>query len=1020
MKKQLLKKFSTCLPVSMAFIIMVMFFSNANAQIVYTDVIPDTTFRTNGGVYNLDLNNDSITDFRITFNTATSTFGRCGSATEKSILITPLDSNAVGNTSTYPSALNLNAVIDSSSFVWRKNSNQILANLDWSCRFTGRSYVLASTITGNWNGKNDKYLPLQLNLNSQKYYGWLRLDVASNAASFTVNDYAYNTKPKHRIHSGDTSCTTPSDSLTANGTLSICSGNSVQFKAKSNSFYTYQWFKNGNAISGAVSSSYKAFSSGAYYVNVSNSCGRVNSKTDTVSVFAVDTSVTVSGDTLTANATNATYQWIDYSTMQIISGATAKTFLPSQNGSFAVIVSQKGCSDTSSYHTVCIAPTVAITSKGPLSICGGDSVQFNAKTNFFFTYYQWFKDGIAIPGTDSSSYTAFSAGAYYVNVSNSFCNVSSTIDTVSVYEVDVSVTVSGDTLTANAASATYQWIDCNTRHIISGATSQTFLPSQSGNFAVIVTENGCTNTSSCYTVCLLPTLTVRGDTLIADADSATYQWINCSTMQQVIGANAQTFLPPQYGIFAVIVTENGCSRTSSCYIACSPPIISLTSSGPLSICSGDSVKFNVTDDFSYSYEWFKDGNPISGANSSSYSTSGAGKYYVNVRKGCSIASSKVDTLSVFVVDTSVKVSGDTLIANAARAAYQWIDCSTMQIIPGATSQTFLPSKHGSFAVIVTENGCSRTSSCYISCIPLTVTLTSSGPLSICSGESVQFNAITNFSSKYQWFKDGKAISGANSSSYEAFSKGAYYVNVSKVCGNANSTVNTVSVITVDTSVTVKGNGFTANVASATYQWINCATKQIIPGATAQTYLPSQNGSFAVIVTENGCSNTSSCYTSCFAVNTSVTVSGNKLTANAASAKYQWIDCSTMKIIPGATAQTFSPTQNGSFAVIVTDNSCSDTSTCNAIIITGIHENIFASSIAIYPNPASNQLTIDLGSIKQKVGVTITDITGKVMYSIIASDSQKIEVSTQEFKAGIYFVQIQSEDFTITKKLLVEK
>jgi ureidoglycolate hydrolase len=806
MKKQLLKKLSICLPLGVAFVIMVMFSAGVNAQIIYTDIIPDTTINKNGGVYNLDLNNDKITDFRITFNTATATYGKCGSANKINILITPLDSNAVGNTSTYPSALNLNSVIDSSSFVWRKNSNQILANVDWSCVGSGRypfvRYNLRSTITGNWNGKNDKYLPLQLNLKSQKYYGWVRLDVASVAASFTVKDYAYDSTSNQSVIAG------------------------------------------------------------------------------------------------------------------------------------------------------CSTPTVSLFASGPVLVCSGDSVKFISTTNFP-SKYQWFKDENPIPSANSSSYSAFSAGAYYVNVSNSCGLANSTIDTVSVFAVDTSVTVRGDTLTANAAGATYQWI-------------------------------------------------------------------NCSTMQQVIGANAQTFLPPQYGIFAVIVTENGCSRTSSCYISCSPPTISLTSSGPLSICSGDSVKFNVTDDFSYSYEWFKDGNPISGANSSSYSTSSAGKYYVNVRKGCSIASSKVETLSVFAVDTSVKVSGDTLIANAARAAYQWIDCSTMQIISGATSQTFLPSKPGSFAVIVTENGCSRASSCYISCFPLTVTLTSSGPLSICSGESVQFNAITNFPSNYQWFKDGNAISGAISSSYTAFSKGAYYVNVSKACGKVNSTVNTVSVFTVDTSVTLKGNGFTANAANATYQWINCATKQRIPGATAQTFLPTQNGSFAVIVTDNGCSNTSSCYTKCISVDASVTVSGKILTANAASATYQWIDCSTMKIIPGANAQTFSPTQNGSFAVIVTQNSCSDTSTCNAIIITGIRDNIFASSIVLYPNPASNQLTIDLGSTKQKAEVTITDITGKVMYSIIASETQKINVSTQDFNAGIYLVQIQASDFTITKKLVVEK
>ena len=56
MKKQLQKKLTT-------FIVTAMMISlSANAQIVYTDIIPDTTL-SNPGNYNLDLNNDGQIDF---------------------------------------------------------------------------------------------------------------------------------------------------------------------------------------------------------------------------------------------------------------------------------------------------------------------------------------------------------------------------------------------------------------------------------------------------------------------------------------------------------------------------------------------------------------------------------------------------------------------------------------------------------------------------------------------------------------------------------------------------------------------------------------------------------------------------------------------------------------------------------------------------------------------------------------------------------------------------------------------
>ncbi len=88
--------------------------------------------------------------------------------------------------------------------------------------------------------------------------------------------------------------------------------------------------------------------------------------------------------------------------------------------------------------------------------------------------------------------------------------------------------------------------------------------------------------------------------------------------------------------------------------------------------------------------------------------------------------------------------------------------------------------------------------------------------------------------------------------------------------------------------------------------------------------------------------------------------------------------------------------------------------------TGIIENSFASSINLYPNPANSHLNIDLGSNHKKVEVAIADITGKLIYTSIATDTQKVEVNTKDFAEGIYVVQIQAADFIGTKKLVVEK
>ncbi len=63
---------------------------------------------------------------------------------------------------------------------------------------------------------------------------------------------------------------------------------------------------------------------------------------------------------------------------------------------------------------------------------------------------------------------------------------------------DTLVTVTGNTLTANASGASYQWLDCaNSYTQISGETNQNFIPSANGNYAVEVFQNGCTDTSVC-------------------------------------------------------------------------------------------------------------------------------------------------------------------------------------------------------------------------------------------------------------------------------------------------------------------------------------------------------------------------------------------------------------------------------------------------------------------------------------------------------------------------------------------
>ena len=81
------------------------------------------------------------------------------------------------------------------------------------------------------------------------------------------------------------------------------------------------------------------------------------------------------------------------------------------------------------------------------------------------------------------------------------CDSVMTID-VDITEVDVNVTDNGDqTLTADQGGAFYQWLSCTQGFApVSGATNQTFVPTQIGQYAVEITYNGCVDTSNCYNI----------------------------------------------------------------------------------------------------------------------------------------------------------------------------------------------------------------------------------------------------------------------------------------------------------------------------------------------------------------------------------------------------------------------------------------------------------------------------------------------------------------------------------------
>jgi hypothetical protein len=163
----------------------------------------------------------------------------------------------------------------------------------------------------------------------------------------------------------------------------------------------------------------------------------------------------------------------------------------------------------------------------------------------------------------------------------------------------------------------------------------------------------------------------------------------------------------------------------------------------------------------------------------------------------------------------------------------------------------------------------------------------------------------------------------------------------------------------------------------------------------------------VIPNTGGCDSVITITLTMIQVNTAVTLSGNTLTASASGALYQWIDCDNGNTpISGATQQAFSPATSGNYAVIVTNNSCSDTSACTNVTVVGSAAPL-NQHMSVLPNPAVSHLVITVPVGMEFAQFQISDLSGKVIVRGNLS-GPRTELSVADLAAGTYHLQVQGQ------------
>lgn len=154
----------------------------------------------------------------------------------------------------------------------------------------------------------------------------------------------------------------------------------------------------------------------------------------------------------------------------------------------------------------------------------------------------------------------------------------------------------------------------------------------------------------------------------------------------------------------------------------------------------------------------------------------------------------------------------------------------------------------------------------------------------------------------------------------------------------------------------------------------------------------------------------------FNLNMNVNLTGNTLTAAEIGAQYQWLDCTNGSVeIPNATGQSYTPSTNGSYAVIVSENGCSDVSLCVDVnTINGIEEIDILNHLSIAPNPFADILNITISGAG-KFNLEILNALGEIVFKdeII----NRTAIDTSALSEGVYIVRCFGKRNVISKAIV---
>lgn len=329
------------------------------------------------------------------------------------------------------------------------------------------------------------------------------------------------------VYTGTITIVAPPPPFALNYTSPNCGSVTI---STAGSYSTYQWYNNGNIITGATSPTYIATQSGNYTLVVTdgNGCFITSSVANVIVNPQPNIFLTISQNPVCSAdpfsiSTNVTgpysFTW-DIDGVPYFSGATMN--IPGNSifpGSHLVTVivndPATGCADTASLpFSIKASPTVYILNSDPSGVCSGDSVQLTAVTAA--TSYLWSTGSVVNP------IYATSSGNYSVTVTDiTGCTASASANVIINPLPDLSMLPIGcdsacinpnpDTIHGPPGMLSYNWLINN----VTASTAQDLI----------------LNTTNMPVFGMPYTVTLIATTLMGCVDTASFEYtpIDCDT-----------------------------------------------------------------------------------------------------------------------------------------------------------------------------------------------------------------------------------------------------------------------------------------------------------------------------------------------------------------------------------------------------------------------------------------------------------------------------------------------------------